>query len=70
MKGAEFLRHLKALARRNKLTYLWSPARGAGSHGTVYLGKRFTVVKDLKKDIGPGLLVDMCKQLEIRKEDL
>lgn len=43
---------------------------GAGSHGTLYLGDRFTVVKDLKKELGPGLLADMCKQLGIRKEDL
>ncbi len=41
-----------------------------GSHGTLYLGGRFTVVKDLKKELGPGLLSAMCKQLEIRKEDL
>jgi len=34
------------------------------------LGAGFTVVKDLKKDLGPGLLSDMCKQLGIRKEDL
>jgi len=27
-------------------------------------------VKDLKKEIGPGLLSDMLKQLGIRKEDL
>jgi hypothetical protein len=26
--------------------------------------------KDLKKELGPGLLSDMCKQLGIRKEDL
>jgi hypothetical protein len=44
--------------------------KGAGSHSTVYLGERFTVVKDLKKELGPGLLADMCKQLGIRKEDL
>jgi hypothetical protein len=41
-----------------------------GSHSTVYLGERFTVVKDLKKELGPGLLADMCKQLGIRKEEL
>jgi hypothetical protein len=35
-----------------------------------YLGDRFTVVKDLKKELGPGLLADMCKQLRIRKEEL
>jgi len=27
-------------------------------------------VKDLKKELGSGLLADMCKQLDIRKEDL
>jgi hypothetical protein len=35
-----------------------------------YVGGRFTVVKDLKKELGPGLLSDMYKQLGIRKEDL
>ena len=39
-------------------------------YGTVYIGSRLAVVKDLKKELGPGLLADMCKQLGIRKEDL
>jgi hypothetical protein len=34
------------------------------------LGDRYTVVKDLKKELGPGLLADMCSQLGLRKEDL
>jgi mRNA interferase HicA len=70
MKGSEFLRKVKSAAKRTGLAYRWSPERGAGSHGTLYLGRRFTVVKDLKKELGPGLLADMCKQLGIRKEDL
>ena len=70
VKGAEFLRMMKAVARRKKLTFRWVPQRGVGSHGTLYVGSRFTVVKDLKKELGPGLLSDMCKQLSIRKEDL
>jgi mRNA interferase HicA len=70
LKGSEFLRKVKAIARRNKLTYRWVPERGAGSHGTLYLGERLTVVKDLKKELGPSLLSDMCKQLGIRKEDI
>ena len=61
VKGSEFLRKVKSIAKRNKLAYRWSPERGAGSHGTLYLGERFTVVKDLKKELGPGLLSDMCK---------
>jgi mRNA interferase HicA len=70
VKGSEFLRKVKAVARRNKLAYRWVPERGSGSHGTLYVGDRFTVVKDLKKELGPGLLSDMYKQLGIRKEDL
>ncbi len=69
VKGSEFLRKVKAVARRNKLGYRWVPERGSGSHGTLYLGDRFTVVKDLKKELGPGLLFDMYKQLGIRQED-
>ena len=70
MKGSEFLRKIKTLARRRKLDYRWVPQRGVGSHGTLYVGGKFTIVKDLKKELGPGLLSDMCKQLGIRKEDL
>jgi mRNA interferase HicA len=70
VQGSEFLRKVKAVAKRNKLAYQWVPERGSGSHGTLYLGRGLTVVKDLKKELGPGLLSDMCKQLGIRKEDL
>ena len=70
VKGSEFPRKVKAVARRKKLAYRWVPERGSGSHGTLYVGGRFTIVKDLKKELGPGLLSDMLKQLGIRKEDL
>ena len=70
VKGSEFLRRAKGVARRRGLRWQWEPERGVGSHGTFYLGDQFTVVKDLKKDIGPGLLAAMCRQLGIRKEDL
>jgi mRNA interferase HicA len=70
VKQSEFLRKVKSIARRNRLEYLWRPERGAGSHGILYLGERYTIVKDLKKEIGPGLLADMCRQLGYSKEDL
>ena len=70
VKGSGFLRKVKAAAKRNKRSYRWVPERGSGSHGTLYLGGRFTVIKDLKKELGPGLLSDMPKQLGFRKEDL
>ena len=70
MRGSEFLRKVKLIAKRKKLIFGWVPERGVGSHGTVYMGGRCAVVKDLKKELGPGLLADMCRQLGIRKEDL
>ncbi len=45
VKGSEFLRRAKAIARGRGLRYEWVPERGAGSHGTLYLGDHFTVVK-------------------------
>jgi mRNA interferase HicA len=70
VKGSEFLRKVKRVARRRKLSFRWVPERGSGGHGTLYVGERLTIVKDLKKELGPGLLADMCKQLDLRKEDL
>ena len=70
VKGSEFLRKVKAAAKRKHLAYRWIAERGSGSHGTLYLGSSLTVVKDLKKELGPGLLSDMLKQLGISKEDL
>jgi len=70
MKGSEFLRAVKAYARKKGINCRWAPQRGSGSHGTLYLGSGLTVVKDLKKELGPGLLAAMCKQIGIRKEDL
>lgn len=43
---------VKAVARRKQLSFRWVPERGSGRHGTLYVGTRFTVVKDLKKELG------------------
>jgi mRNA interferase HicA len=70
MKAGEFLRKLKRYADRHQLSYRWVPARGQGSHGTVYVGNGMTVVKDLKKELGPGLLRSMCRDLGIDPREL
>jgi predicted RNA binding protein YcfA (HicA-like mRNA interferase family) len=70
VKGREFLRKVKRFADRRGLAYRWVAARGAGSHGTVNVGGRMTVVKDRKKDLGPGLLRAMCSHLGIDPQDL
>ena len=70
MKGNEFLRKIKRYADRKELKYRWVASRGAGSHGTVYVGEHMTVVKDLKKELGKGLFRSMCRDLEIDAREL
>jgi len=68
--GSEFLRKIKRLARRRGLAVVIVPDKGHGSHGRLYFGDRFTTVKDLKKEIGAGLLGSMLDDLGIREEEL
>ena len=48
----------------------FDPEHGDGSHGRVYFGSAFTALKDRKKELGKGLLHDMCIELGIDKKDL
>lgn len=70
MTGGEFLRRLKRHADENGIAFRFVPARGDGSHGTVYFGDRMTVVKDRKKELGKGLLRAMCRQLGVAPEEI
>ena len=70
MKGSEFLRKVQSIGRRITFGYAFVPARGKGSHGAVFFGTAFTTVKDRKKEIGAGLLREMCKDLGIDPRDL
>jgi mRNA interferase HicA len=70
VKGSEFLRRVKDLADRNRSPCQFVARHGKGSHGMLFLGSRRTTLKDLKKEIGEGLLNEMCRQLGIRKQDL
>ena len=51
-KSSTMWREVK-VAKKKQFSYEWNPARGVGSHGTVYLGGRFAIVKDLTKELGP-----------------
>ena len=44
--------------------------RGKGSHVTLYMGSRMTIVRNPKDELKTGTLHAMCKQLGIRKDDL
>ena len=69
MTGAEFLRRLQRLGHMRGVTVRFVAERGKGSHGTVYFGERFTVLKDRTKALSPGLLGAMLKQLGLHRRD-
>lgn len=67
MNGNELL---KRLARRRGVDASYDPARGKGSHGTLYYAERRTTLKDPGKEIAPGLLKGMLDDLGLTKDDL
>src|SRR5262245_28137309 len=68
--GTEFIRRLRRLARKRGVAFDMDTRQGRGSHRIVYFGARRTTVKDLKEEIGKGLLRQMCNDLEIEPSDL
>lgn len=69
MTGGEFLKRLQRYARERQLAFRFEPGKGKGSHGMVFLGERFTVVKDRKKELGSGLLHAMLRSLGVIERD-
>jgi hypothetical protein len=70
VKGAEFERRLRKVARRKKVACLFLADKGKGSYGRLYFGEEFTTLKDRKKEIGRDLLVKMCHDLKIDPHEL
>lgn len=70
MDGGELVRKLRRLAKERGLPFSYEPRHGKGSHGQLLIGDKLTTVKDPKKEIGPGLLNAMLKQLGLTKDDL
>jgi len=53
MNGAEFIKMVRRIAKRNGVDVRFVSRPGTGSHGRLYYGNRFTTLKDRKKEIGP-----------------
>ena len=68
--GKEFIERVTDLGRRRSVPVRVDAKRGKGSHVILYYGDRKTVVKDRRKDIGPGLLSAMTRQLGLDPDDL
>ncbi len=70
MNGSEFIAKIKRLGKERGIPVSFDTRHGKGSHGTLTYGDRKTTVKDRKKEIGMGLLIEMAKQLGLTKQDL
>jgi mRNA interferase HicA len=67
--AGEFIRKVRKIGHERGLAVRFVASRGKGSHGTLYLGSAFTTVKDRKKEIGPGLLRAMQRDLGLTQRD-
>jgi mRNA interferase HicA len=70
MTGRELLRRVQRLGRSRGIAVRFDQRHGKGSHGTLLYGNRKTTVKDLRKEIGMGLLREMLGQLGLSRRDL
>lgn len=69
MTGAEFIKRIRLLGKCRNIPVSFDIRRGKGSHGTLHYGDHKTIVKDRKKEIGPGLLNKMLVQLGLTKNE-
>ena len=70
MNGSDFIAKVKRVGKERGVPVSFDKRHGKGSHGTLYYGDRKTTVKDRKKEIGMGLLIEMAKQLGLTQQDL
>ena len=69
MKGGELIRRVRRWGREKGVAVRFAKHRGKGRHGMLYVGTRMTMVKDRKKELGPGLLAKMLRDLGIGPDE-
>ena len=69
MKGREFITRVFELGAERAVSVRLDTKRGKGSHVTLYYGTCKTVVKDRRKELAPGLLSAMIRQLGLNRSD-
>ena len=70
MTGNEFMRRIRSLGRQRGIKVEFVPERGKGSHGTLYVGDRLTIVRNPKDELKTGTLHGMLAQLGLTRTDL
>ncbi len=65
MKGSEFIRKIKKLAKERGVECHVDQKRGKGSHVTLYFDQRFTIVRNPKDELKTGTLKAMLAQARL-----
>lgn len=70
MKGGAFVKRVQRYAKSKGIPCWWRPDMGKGSHGTLTLGDRRTIVRNPKDELKTGTYHGMLKQLGLSDRDL
>ena len=70
MKGSEFIKRVKKLAKAKGLPFEVSRERGKGSHMTLYYADQHTILRNRKDELKTGTYHAMLKQLGIDKSEI
>lgn len=70
MRGSELIRKIEKFAKKRNLSVQFELRRGKGSHGTLIVGERFTIIPDAKKELKSGTLTAILKQLGIERSEI
>ena len=68
--GNDFIRRIEELGRKRGVAIGTDSKRGKGSLVTLYYGDHKIIVKDTRKELGPGLLSKMIRDLGLGRRDL
>ncbi len=70
MKGSEFIKKVKKLAKERGIEAYVDKKRGKGSHVTLYFGENFTVVRNPKDELKTGTFNAMLNQLGLQEDEI
>ena len=70
MKGVEFIRLVEKAGKQRNLAVRFVARRGKGSHGTLFFGAEFTIVRNPKDELKTGTLHGMLRQLGLKLSDI
>lgn len=70
MRTRDLLERLAKLARKTGVPFRYDPRRGKGSHGRIYFGEHATTIPGIEKELRPGLLHSVLRDLGLTRTDL